>query len=184
MPTWIINIFHRWDFLKIIEAIENVNEKIRMNPIFNGFKYVCTFFQLLLPVFVFLLLMFEVKRSEETYFYTLSDEVKWDGTISNDYPYSSPISSVKSSMCFTRIYGLSLIQIASIAAAPYYTDTQNFQHLISKSFFQDENYDINLTFLKEKIVLFITMSQFYHIIILAFTINSSTKITSIIFHVT
>lgn len=27
MPIWILNIFHRWDCFKIIEAIENVNEK-------------------------------------------------------------------------------------------------------------------------------------------------------------
>lgn len=150
MPIWIINIFHRWDCLNIIEAIENINEKVRMNPIFNGFKYVCAFFQLLMPLFVCILLSIEGNRTAKTYFYTLSEEVSWNGSISNNFPYSSPISSVKSSMCFTNIYGLNLIQIAAIAAAPYYSDIKHFQDLISNSFFKDKEYDINLTFLKQK----------------------------------
>lgn len=53
-----------------------------------------------------------------------------------------------------------------------------FQNLKSQLSF------LSSTFLNKKIILFFTLSQFYHIIILAFTINSSTKITSIIFHVT
>lgn len=153
MPIWFFNLFHRWEVkckCNLIEATRGPNERIRKNPLFNGFKYVNLFFQILPVIVVFVLLIFEAKRSKETYFYKIEDDVKWDGENSSNYPYIPPISTVKSSMCFTRIYDLNLIQIASIAAAPYYEDNEKYQKFISKSFFKDTNWKINLTFLTKK----------------------------------
>lgn len=148
MPIWILNLFHRWD-CKCIGATTGPNEKIRLNPLFNGFKYVGLFFQILPIVVIGLLIAMEIGRKKDTYFYKITNDVKWDGQMSNNYPYIPPISTVKSSMCFTRIYNLSLIQIASIAAAPYYEDIKTYQDLISKSFFKDANWKINLAFKKQ-----------------------------------
>lgn len=168
MPFFFINIFNRYDNInegdckcgceckcrckcgcKAIRATEGANGIIRSNPFFNGFKHIIIICHILPTLVVAILLIMELKRSKDSYFVKSDKDITWDGQTTGKYPYIPPMSTVKSSMCFTRIYGMTLIQIASLAAAPYYSDEDHYQMLIQKSFFRDENDEIKLTFLNK-----------------------------------
>ncbi|KAK8899095.1 hypothetical protein M9Y10_001396 [Tritrichomonas musculus] len=152
MPIWILNIFHRWDFLNIIGATEGINKAIRKKPIFNGFKYICLLCQILPPLLVIGLfaLYYQDKDKKDSYFYNIKDQVRWNGQPSGTYPLIPSTSTVKSAMCFSKIYGLNMIQIGSIAAASYYDDIDDYIKYLQNSFFRDENYDIRFKFLLNK----------------------------------
>lgn len=150
MPIWIFNSFYRWSNCcnnQKIEATNYVNKKIRLNPEFNGFKYVNLISQIIPPLIVSTLLFIELNRIQNDYFYITTDDISWDGQKSDKFPYIPSISTVKSSFCYTRIYGLNLIQIASLASAPYYKDSENYQMLLQNSFFKDPNDTIALKFI-------------------------------------
>lgn len=151
MPLFFFNIFNRCDKkLNAINATEGANGLIRSNPFFNGFKHIVIICHILPTLLVLGLLFIEAGRTDDSYFAKAEDDISWNGIITDKYPYIPPMSSVKSSMCFTRIYGMSLMQITSLAAAPYYSDEEHFQKLIQNSFFRDENDEIKLKFLKNK----------------------------------
>lgn len=97
-----------------------------------------------------LLLVFEIERSKKCYFVSSTKDIPWDGVITIKFPYIQPITTAKSSICFTQIYGMSLIKMASLAAAPYYDDEKRYEMLLQNLFFRDINDEIKLTFLAKK----------------------------------
>ncbi|KAK8892820.1 hypothetical protein M9Y10_030068 [Tritrichomonas musculus] len=140
MPIWSINVFDRWDTrLKVIEASGGINGQIRRQHYFKGFKYVNTFCTFIIPFLIFAYFVFLQSQSTMS-FEQIDEQTLWNGELSHNYdnlPFSE--KQVRSPMCGIGIYHLNLVQIASIAAASYYNNTELTLKYYKNSFFRDDD---------------------------------------------
>lgn len=152
IPIWFFNLFTTWNCCDFVRTKQGDKLIGKMKYQFKNFKNISFICQILPFLIVFILFLFFCYGLQNTpsYFARIENDVKWDGEISGKYPYKSSITSVKSSMCYTTIHGLSLIQIAAIAAAPYYEDLDNYKRFMKNSFFKDSKYDFNLSFVRKE----------------------------------
>ena len=142
-PLWIINAIYRWHLKRKKRYDEKLHEKCRIfNEKFGTFKIIDSLPLILSLVFLLFLcisaIVFDIR---EPIFKTAEKRInKVNKFKVTDWKreYFSEIKNIENAICFTNIYGLSLLKISSLAFASYMNDPENIIDYYEKSFFKEK----------------------------------------------
>ena len=142
-PSWLINSIYRW-YLKSKKKYDRKHQlKCRLfNEKYSSFK-VLDLIPIILSFIIFIafismIISFNKKGSN---FETTDDKInqKSEFKVTNwQKGFFSERKNIENAICFTKIHGLSLLQISSLAYASYMRDTDNITKIYENSFFKEK----------------------------------------------
>ena len=154
------------------------NEKYNYFKVLDSIPLIFSF--LILIVFIFMIISFSRNGSN---FETTEDKInqKSEFKVTNwEKGFFEEKKNIESAICFTKIHGLSLLQISSLAYTSYMKDTDNITKIYENSFFKEKNENItDMTYLninsKYSVVLKINIDIPNNKPLTVFSIQASVK---------
>ena len=146
-PSWFINSIYRW-YLKIRKKYDRkhqlkcrlFNEKYSPFKVLDSIPLILSF--ILFIFFIFMIIRFNISGSHFGTTQTKINQKSEFKVTKWQKEFFSEKNNIENAICFTKIHGLSLLQINSLAFASYMKDLDNITKIYENSFFKEKKENI------------------------------------------